>query len=64
WAPAVAGGEYYFSPYFSFGGEAQLIYTKVGRMYGDEYEDDPDEDISYNVHAWDTRAHLFVRWYF
>ncbi|MCK6542473.1 hypothetical protein L6Q79_07295 [bacterium] len=60
----VAGGEYYFSPYFSFGGEAQLIYTKVGRMYGDEYEDDPDEDISYNVHAWDTRAHLFVRWYF
>lgn len=60
----VAGGEFYFSPFFSFGGEAQLIYTKIGRTHGDDYEDDPDSDINFDVHAWDTRAHLFVRWYF
>ncbi|MCK6543993.1 porin family protein [bacterium] len=60
----VAGGEYYFSPFFSIGGEAQVIYTKVGRTYGDEYEDDEDGNIDFDVHAWDTRAHLFVRWYF
>jgi hypothetical protein len=57
------GGEYYISDNFSFGGEAQLIYTKVGqqkeKIAGKETKPDPETSTS----MIDTRYMFIFRWY-
>jgi hypothetical protein len=57
------GGEYYISDNFSFGGEAQLIYTKVGQqkvtLAGKEIKNDPEISTS----MIDTRYMFIFRWY-
>ena len=57
------GGEYMISDNFSFGGEAQLIYTKVGqpkyKYAGKEVK--PDSEISTSMI--DTRYMFVFRWY-
>jgi hypothetical protein len=57
------GGEYYISDNFSFGGEAQLMYTKVGQgketIAGKETKNDPEISTS----MIDTRYMFIMRWY-
>jgi hypothetical protein len=50
----VLGGEYVFGDGFSLGGEAQLLYTKVGE------DDDAPSGTSQSLIR--TRALFFVRW--
>lgn len=57
------GGEYYISDNFSFGGEAQLIYTKLGQP---KYEYDGKEvksDTETSVSMIDTRYMFILRFY-
>ena len=57
------GGEYYISDNFSFGGEAQLIYTKLGqpkhKVAGKEVKSDTETSTS----MIDTRYMFILRWY-
>jgi hypothetical protein len=57
------GGEYMISDNFSFGGEAQLIYTKIGqpkyKYAGKEVK--PDSETSTSMI--DTRYMFIFRWY-
>jgi hypothetical protein len=55
--PAI-GGEYYFSPNFSFGGEICLKYTSIKQSVDDNNTD--DEEVSYIS----TESGLFVRFFF
>jgi hypothetical protein len=52
----VAGAEHFLSPSFSLGAEAQLIFSSHGSA-DDAYDEAPD------VSSWDTRGHIFLRWY-
>jgi hypothetical protein len=58
------GGEYYISDNFSFGGEAQLIYTKLGQPKTKiDGKKDEDSDIETSGSMIDTRYMFVFRWY-
>lgn len=56
------GGEYFITERFSFGGEAQFFYTKLGefKMDGADNDDAPEVSSSFM----DTRYQFTCRWYF
>jgi hypothetical protein len=58
------GGEYYISENFSFGGEAQLIYTKLGQPTVEiDGKEQKDNDIESSASMIDTRYMFIFRWY-
>ena len=58
----VVGGEYYFNPHISLGGEASIMYssTKNKRDYKDEFTPDREETDTYIG----TGSMIFFRFYF
>jgi opacity protein-like surface antigen len=56
------GGEYYITGRVSFGGEAQLMYTKFGN-YKAKNEKDSDNENKKSSSLLDTRYFFIMRWY-
>jgi hypothetical protein len=58
-APAF-GGEYFFTPHLSLGGEIQFNYVMIGD-WDEENGSDSDEDVNESLIK--TKTLFFIRWY-
>jgi hypothetical protein len=58
-----AGGEYYINEQFSFGGEAQFLYTKYGKFKMEDSQSTSASEPETSKSLMDTRYLFIFRWY-